>query len=546
MIGDLDFRNSAQGARKFTLTLMPCLYLDGASCDLRYFDEISKSGKLGNPVKDRLTLVYAIHEELDGRVSSGGSWVTLKTNINSVRNFYSYCDKVIVHPTMDNACRLYCDWLVFSYEAVARGSIGEAACYSVATQLATILGNATGLGREYFVIHSGLRAPKAKKVVKVDKQNLEAAKSYIADLLDVCHSLDIDAFNRSLPVNIEFTDKVKFTHYSGLTQHQQRLPHCLLDISLERRYPLYNLRVEAEMLIFISQTSMNLSSAANLEFQKLTYHDVGEKFEARAYKGRRGGEVLFSAYSGYKSQFLKFLEFRESLGIHERTAKLFGRLPQPGVYVSDSVNPRAIYALMKSLKRPTVCASELRTTRQNWLSRRIGDASLAAEIGQHDLATFERSYRRSNHQTAASEWTTYFKRSSGSQRAAMDGICNGEPLPVEMIPSESAKPDCLNQNLCLFCVNYKGVKSYSYIWSLVSYRTLREQEKLLSLQRNGDVSEVDIALLRLEQIITAFGNAGKKCSVWLEKALEQTQGGSYHPRWRGFIHMLGLSQVWPS
>lgn len=543
MIGDLDFRNPAQGARKFPLTLRPCLYLDGASCDVRRFDELSQSGKLGKPKKERLTLIYAIHEELNGRVSSGGSWATLKTNIDSVRKFYTHCDQVGVHPTMESACRLYSDWLTCSYEAVARGAIGEAACYSVATQLATILGNATGLGREYFVIHSGLRAPKGKKSFKVDKQNLEAAKNYIADLLDVCNSLGTDAFKRKLPVFIEFTDGVKVAHYSGLTQYQQRLPHCLLDTSLDRRYPLYNLRVEAEMLIFISQTSMNLSSAANLEFHKLTYHEVGDKFEARAYKGRRGGEVLFSAYSGYKSHFLKFLEFRGSLGVDKITEKLFGRLPQPGVYVSDSVNPRAIYSLMKRIKRPTVCASELRTTRQNWLARRMGNAALAGEMGQHDVATFERSYRRPNHQTATSEWTAYFKKSTGTKRAAMDGICNGKPLPAAIIPSESAKPDCLNQNLCLFCVNYKGVRSYSYIWSLLSYRRLREEEKLFTLRRNGDISEIDAALLRLEQIITAFGNAGKKCALWLDKASEQTQSGSYHPRWRGFIQMLSLSQV---
>lgn len=174
--------------------------------------------------------------------------------------------------------------------------------------------------------------------------------------MDIRNCLGIEAFQRPLPAQLKMTNGQEIMLYSGLTQHEQLLADKLANVSLKVRYALYNVRVETELMLFISQTSMNLSDAAGLKFQELKFYTVGDSFEARTYKGRKQGEVIFTAYGEYKPYFLDFLAFRKALSISEHTNLLFGKLPQAGKSVSDNPNPRSLIRLMKRLGRPFVIA----------------------------------------------------------------------------------------------------------------------------------------------------------------------------------------------
>jgi hypothetical protein len=428
------------------------------------------------------------------------------------------------------------------YKRVKSNGLKESGCYGAASGMATFLGEATSLGRDYFILRANLKAPKrSNDFPAIDKQALGDTMRFFADLMEIRQCLGLDAFRKPLPVNLKFSDGTAFDLYGGLNQHAKLQPHKLADTTMRVRYAIYNIRADLELFLFISQTSMNLSNAAKLEADDFKYYEVGNKFEARAYKGRKAGEVIFTAYSEYKPYFLEFLAFRKELAVGEHTAKMFGKLPQPGHVVSDNPNPRALIKLMEKLQRPMVVATELRRVRLNWLARRAGDPLVAAEIGQHDLSTFNRSYDRPHHQTAATEWTNYFRNHMELKRAAFEGQCNGTPIPVQDLPNTIDKPDCMNQNLCIFCQNYKGIKSYSYIWSLTSYKILRERERLLTLRANGDVSGLDSTIERIEKIISSFNSASKRCAAWLTKAVQQTRGGNYHARWSGFIQLMEVS-----
>lgn len=538
----LTFDSVTYGEERIPLTLEPCLYLNGAGCHAKNFVRCQREGSLGDVIEARRPLIYALHSILNGIVSTGRSPATLKLGVGRVRDFYTYSDSYGLNPTMANACTLYCGWVKSMYKKIKTNGIKESGCYGAASGMATLLGDATSLGRDYFILRANLKAPKkSNDFPAIDKQSLRVTMLFIADLMDIRESLGIDAFQKTLPVNLRLSDGTTMDLYGGLNQHAKHKPHKLADTAMRVRYSIYNIRAELELFLFISQTSMNLSDAAKLEAQDFKYYDVGEKFEARAYKGRKKGEVIFTAYSEYKPYFVEFLSFRKELAIGERTAKIFGKLPQPGKVVSDNPNPRALINLMKNLQRPMVVATELRKVRLNWLARRAGDPLVAAEIGQHDLSTFNRSYARPHHQTAATEWTNYFRNHAELKRAAFEGQCNGAPIPIQDIPDTIDKPNCKNQNLCIFCLNYKGIKTYSYIWSLISYKVLRERERLLTLKSNGDVSGLDSTIERIEKIIISFEAAGKRCGAWLTKAVQQIGGGNFHPRWSGFIQLMEVS-----
>ncbi|MEE4920009.1 hypothetical protein V2K23_11425 [Pseudomonas alliivorans] len=544
MIGDLEFDGVVYGKERIPLTLRSCLYVNGAGCHTKKFEEYRLGNVLGLVVTARIPLVYALHSELNGIVSSGGSPRTLEGGVSRVRAFYMYSDGLGIDPTKANACSLYCGWVKSLYKSVNSGDAKEGGCYGKASGMATLLGNATGLGRDFFVLNAGLTAPSKKNAFpQIDKQNLGDAKRFIDNLMDIRNCLGIEAFQRPLPAQLKMSNGQEIMLYSGLTQREQLLADKLANVSLKVRYALYNVRVETELMLFISQTSMNLSDAAGLKFQELKFYTVGDSFEARTYKGRKQGEVIFTAYGEYKPYFLDFLAFRKALSISEHTNLLFGKLPQAGKSVSDNPNPRSLIRLMKRLGRPFVVAGELRKTRQNWLARKAGDPALAAEIGQHDLETFGRYYERPNHQAATTEWSNYYRNSAKAKRAALVGECTGQPIPVKELPAAFEKPNCVNPNLCIFCISYKGIKTYSYIWSILSYKVLREREKLVSLRSNADVSGLESAISRLDQIIGAFETAGKKCAGWLAKAAQQTQMGNYHPRWSGFIHLLDVASL---
>jgi hypothetical protein len=67
--------------------------------------------------------------------------------------------------------------------------------------------------------------------------------------------------------------------------------------SLRTRFPLVNIRIEAELLVFIAQTGMNLSQAHNLRRTQYSYKSTIDGYEVRDYKERRQGEVLFEIFS---------------------------------------------------------------------------------------------------------------------------------------------------------------------------------------------------------------------------------------------------------
>ncbi len=536
----LDFPSISYNGRETPLTLRSLLYKNGPSCRVSSFDAELVNGQFGSVIQERLPLVVAIHQVLNSYVSSGGSKSTLKNRVLHVREFYTYCEQLGRNATHATACELYCSWVDEIYDQLRRKGGNETAVYGKATSLASLLGEATDLGRALFVCKSGLTSPRKSRggMLQIDKQDLQATKKFVQDLLDIRSALGASAFQQKLPVSIKFQDGAAHDLYGGLSQFEKEIDSKLLDSSMSVRYPLYNLRSDAEKLLFISQTSMCLSDADKLKAGDYRFETKGGICEVREYKGRKGGEVVFRVYSEYKPMLVEFIRFRKSMGIDSYTDKLFGKVPQPGTKVSDIPHPRSLTNFMSRAGRKVISARVLRKTRQNWLARKGGDLRAAAELGQHEVKTFVRDYFRPHHQTAATEWTGFFKRTLYSENAVLVGECNGKPEPIEEKPEFIDSPDCKNEALCLFCINYKGIASYSYVWSLLSYRCLRDREKLMIKLSLGDVSGVEAVISRIDDIVEAFRCVGQKYSSWASKAMNSVSSGNYHPRWSGYIQLV--------
>lgn len=549
MDDEFQFQGIDYNSQQTPLTLTPLLYCGGAACDMRNFFEVMGRGQLGSQRLKRFTLVLTLFRVLSNIVSTGGSLQTLKAQINHLRGFYKFADSRHLEPTMKGVVKIYQLWVREIYQkskASGKKEITDGD-YGKASSVASLLGQATSLGRDTFVKSSKLRAPrKSTRALgaKSDRQDLEKTKIFAEVIIDIISSLSGKACHSRLPVKIGFRNGTTIDHYGALNQHAAAMAptaHQLNDVSPSVRYPLLNLRVEAEMMLFISQTSMNLGEAAKLEMQNFRYKSDGAFTQVYGYKNRKKGEVLFTIYNEYKPFFLDYLKFKNFVGLGDHTDLVFGKVCQPGHVLSKNSNPRSLISFLKRVGLTHIPASTLRCTRQNWLARMIGDPEIAAEMGQHDLKTFAVSYSRPHHQTAAVEFTRYYKSLESTRGAVMNGACDtSEPRPIASAPKNLNKPDCINPALCFFCENYKGIRSYDYIWSLLTYQKLKRYEGLCNKCSPDEPNEL---LERIQQISEQFRCASTACAGWVLKAEGRVASGEHHPRWAGFFDLIELRML---
>lgn len=71
MIDDLEFDGVVYGEERIPLTLRSCLYVNGAGCHTKKFEEYRLGNVLGLVVTARIPLVYALHSELNGLFHQG-------------------------------------------------------------------------------------------------------------------------------------------------------------------------------------------------------------------------------------------------------------------------------------------------------------------------------------------------------------------------------------------------------------------------------------------------------------------------------------------
>lgn len=547
MNDQFEFHQIPYTAREVPLTLQPLLWEGGAACDMRIFWKKVIDNKLGAMHESRVTLIRTIYNLLSDIVVAGGSRETLKTGVNHVRSFYKCADLYRMHPTAETALVVYCKWVKDLYERrkIDNTNGSEAGIYGAASFMASLLGEATELGRDTFVVTSGLQPPRKSSAAlgaKVDRQNFSQTKKFAEVLIDIINSISNDRCLGALPLKITFRSGLSVEHYAAAKRNAS-VPaagsNILLDTSPSIRYPVFNIRIEAEMLLFMSQTSMNLSEASKLKLQDFRFKEEGAFTQVYAYKGRKKGEVIFTIFKEYKPFFLNYLAFRRLINSEANSSLLFGRFPQPGNPVSRNPNPRSLIMFLKRMGVPHRPASEFRKTRQNWLARKSGNPEMASEMAQHDLETYARNYAKPHHQTAATEFAGFYARLAENRKAALGGGCvEVNPIPIASTPLEINIPDCINPALCLFCVNYKGQITYDYIWALLTFGRLKMYEDLCHRKgQAGGITENSI-VKRVREIAKQFSEVNAKCSGWYLKADGKVRAGEYHPRWAGFFDII--------
>jgi hypothetical protein len=562
-IPDLTFPGIQYGTFETAWDLRPLLYRGGAGTYIKLVADRMSEGNLGAPIEERISLVKRLHDHLAGKLVGGASQATIKTSISRLRTFYTWTDVTGRSATLDSVEQDYINYSEYLLHRIrALGDMRELNAYDCAACLSRMFDDVLQL-KFGLLAKTRLSRPKNKKNVlgaHADKQNLEHTTAFGHCLLDITDALTLETIRGTLPVTIHFRSGQTLEEWCYLVPpgnvkslSHPKLRHVALrrraaweaDTSSRTRHPLINLRIEAELLIFIAQTGMNLTQAKALTIGKFRYHSHLDGYRVyRVYKNRRGGEVEFEIYSEYRALFERYLHWREAMFPVSEGDLLFPFVCVRGTNRS-CVDFQAIQRRCKLIDVPCFRPQKLRRTRVNWLLRRTRDPRLTAEMDQHAQETLLRVYDQPHHQVAVAEISRFIVTTDPAFSIAMPGpgTCTGSaPHPCSEAPSNAPAPDCVSPAGCLFCDHHRDNDTEEHVWSLVTFRHFKSVE-LMQYHPPAKVSVVHPATAAIERITSKlkhFEASSEVRALWVQEALARVDEGDYHPKWDGFIQLMEL------
>ncbi len=550
---DLTFPSVDYGARETPWDLAPLLYQGGAAARVNEVARLIATGKLGRPDMSRLELVKRLHDELNADLLEGGSRETTQSRIVALRQLFAWADRSDHHLTMDSVVETYYAWTDGLLHRTRRrppsdrqparekGAVvlSRNSAYSWGAVVGSILNRTLNLGAN--VIHKTRLVPPAQRKsavgIQAEKQNLTDTMKFGHTLQDICDGLTLEvATNAALPVRLTFRDGTTIACHGKAVQTSPK-EHGVIGA----RYPLINLRIEAELLLFIGQTGMNVTQAHNLELRSFSYVSHMDGYRVKQHKARRGGEVLFEIYKEYRPHFSRYLQWRREL--FPESKRIFPFIRFQGRRGDARFQGSRIRTICQRLGITYVSPRTLRGTRVNWLLRKSADVGLTAEMGQHAEGTLLRVYERPSLQRAMAEVVKFWDKidlSTKGGEAVGPGECVGPPVAQLSIPDSAPRPDCIKPSGCVWCESHCDVDSQEYVWSLATFRYLKIIELDAFRGRLGDSDKLPASLVidRLSLKLHWLEQSNERRRDWVIEALERVDEGDFHPEWRPAIFSL--------
>jgi len=570
IIPDLRINSIPIGPGGYGYHLKRFIYRGAASSDRRTMEACITNGDFGPPRTERLVLFEAIHELIEGASLPPPSKILW---CSSLSRFVQWVDRQPCDPplTIATAKNLFLSYAEYLKQRVRiEKSLKPNSAYSELGMLSKILGPVIDPDAKY--AHRALRdlasAPKLKKTklsrgMHADKQNLDETFIFGRFLGDLCTCLTYDTLRGPLPIEAVVLGGLK----------KLRLAPSQLKINLdvnnircnksrnqalrarsalppyadakEARPSLVNLRIRAELLIFIAQTGMNLSQVKNLPRAKYRWQCNDENYIVRAvYKARRQGESRFIVFRSYRKHFTRYIAWLDELGLNEDDERLFPVLYHSQIPAAYSLpNFDTIRHHCRNLGIAYVGPRKLRRTRVNWLLRRSRDPDMTAEMAAHSKETLLRIYEEGDLQTASQEIGAYYKKNDPAQaEQRYNPVCvtsNDTPQPLSDIPSEAPPPDCVTPEGCLWCEHFRDVLAPDYCWRLASHRHLKSLEvSLFKPPASKPIHPGYLVIDRLNMKLKAIAAYNATCALWVKNAEDKVREGDYHQDWKKMIEIV--------
>lgn len=548
-IPDLSVRMSISSNTKWDLRTFLCLGLSSAR--KQSADKYVQAGDPGRTFRpNRLSLVLRLRDALDDAYAVSFSKRTIVSSYGVLRDFYRFCDSVDIDPTVATAVDTFHHW----HEAT-RARRSARLDYSNSRRLAVLLATASDTPIERFTSPLKLRKPRRNSDIgrRADTEVLTDTFTYGSVLGLLTKKLSTATITGSLPIPFVVNERktelwggipsdasLRSRHISkyGTEKAWIRDPHrikVLRSGTIDHRRVLVNLRIEAELLIFIAQTGMNLAQAFNLQRGSFRYRSRDDGYLVKnVYKARAGIELEFQIFKHYRAHLERYLTWRDSIALDD--SRLFPFLARPCDPARSEHHFNGVRKLFQQLNMRFIGPRELRGTRINYFLRRTDDPTLTAAIAGHSVETLIGVYQRPHHQRALSEIQSYWEAVGGAHLSAGPGTCNMNPSGIA--PSTGApEPDCRTASGCLFCADHRDVFSLDYAWSLVSLRYLRgiELDTYLPMAKKPHSTPAGTVIHAISEKLESMRSFNDQGFSWVKEATERVEEGDYHPRWQAII-----------
>jgi hypothetical protein len=530
-------------------------------------DECIAQGRLGPIQSERLDLLKAIHAEIEG---VGLSAATKAADLHGLSTFIEWVDARGDSLSLDTARSLFLEYADHLRHRVAVKTLKQDTAYGYARHVCEVLGPVldphTPRAAAALQKLAGIRRQKRhrrSRGLQADKQRLDDTFACGHFLADVCAALTVDAVRGPLPLDIAIREGQKTLRLAGgltnanldpndLKWPYQREKALRARAALapeadakQARSDLINLRINAELLIFVAQVGMNVAQVQAEPRAEYRWQTDDQDYIVRAvYKGRRQGVAKFVVFRDYRDHFQRYLDWLDALGLNDGDERLFPFLHTKMLPGRHLVQNRTVRDHCKRLGIPFVPPRTLRNTRVNWLLRRSRDPELTAEMAAHTVETLLRIYDEGDLQSASQEIGKYHAQNDPTltKTPRTIPIClKGEegPRPLPDTPKEAPPPDCVTPEGCLWCEHFRDVMTPDYCWRLSSHRFLKLLEVALFLPPEGQpLHPGNLVIERLSGKLNAITARSAVCAEWVKEAKERVREGDYHPDWAGLIKIV--------
>src|SRR5471030_414274 len=513
---------------------------------------------------ERMTFVSRAHDEITADFVAGGSGRTVGNRLGDLRRCVDWAYNAQLPVTLDNIEDVFIKWAYRNdYEKKKpMAAISPKALSNVASLIDKVL------SRDYPIIKSLPRRlyNQTRGVInsKGDKTLFREVSYQGQIMIEICTKLDSETIKGPLPIEIDL-NAGKIVLLCGLEiansrqrstkqkkcdieESVQRRAEADTDGSLKRRSPVVNLRLEAELLIFIAQTSMNLQQAYLLDLDDYRYTSHIDGYQISSYKARRSGEVLFEIFSEYRPHFEKYLAWRKEWFSDTNETRLFP-LVRRANYGDRPPNFDRIRKIIKNFGKKFVGPKSLRKSRLNWFLRNGIDPLMVADSAQHDIKTLYNAYAEPNPHLAMVEISKFHRENDPAIAPPAPGVCDSEtPRKRDDAPLNTPDPDCINPAGCMFCTQHRDIDSEDHVWSLASYRHLKTIELAKSPPSERSQSDdsrchpAEAVIIIVTNKLAFFRDSNSIRHGWVNEAIERIRESDYHPMWDGFIQIQETSE----
>lgn len=547
--------------------LTPWLHKGGSDIERRLFSKYIKSGHQSELLPERIELVKKLHERFKTLLALGRSQHYVKALLYNTSRFITWADKYVSAPlSLITTEQAFLEWSEHLwYIANEKKKIKKDVVYHQAASVAGILFHVLPINLKLNSIRSvnnplimKTRLRRSRKSARVvDKSNLINVSAFGQFLVYMCRTLTLDSIRGPLPFVIHLPNSIQHQWPLNVSQSVDGYERSYIPAALKARQalhpnqnvsdhfyraPMANLRIHAELAIFIAQTGMNLQQSLRLQRTNIRWKkDDVEVLAFRVYKNRRQGEALFRAYKEYRNWFNAYLKWVNEIAPNDE--RLFPFLYNAQVPPIDSRHySQTFRKLCLKADVPYFSLREIRNVRQNWLLRMTGNPALTADMGAHTKQTLLLKYEKPHHQSATARISTFHRQFDPSLSAG-PGLCADPvhiPTPMFNFPPAAPDPDCVSPDGCLFCVHHRDILEFDYVWKLASHAYLKGLERddyECPVKVIKEPHPADVIIDRIETQLRAFSLFDSDCATWVQEAKSRVWEGRYHPAWSGFIEL---------